>query len=539
MAAVVAGGLRWRRPPPIRGAPSRAAVQRHAGTASSSAPGRRPGPAAPAAPPTVQWSACQGGGRPEGLPVRHRHGPARPEPSRRRHASGWRSTGIRRPGRRSDRSWSTRAVPASPGSTSCPDVVAEMPADLLARFDIVGFDPPGVDRTAPITCADGAGLDRYFSHRSRNRRRPPASPPWWPPTGRFGAGLPGAERRRAALREHRRRRPGHGRAAGGPRRRQAHLPGFLVRKPCWEPPTPISSRPTCGPWSSTACSTRPCRPSPRSTQQSAALDAQLQAFFAACAHVGLRLAARPAIRRPPSRPWWTGSAPTRCRPEAPSRRVGPAAVLYGHGRRRSTGRRRGPSWPRPSRRPARRRDRLPGALRRLHRPPEQRHLQQHLRGQRRRQLPGHPGPHPRPAIQADASRPPRRPRPCSGCWTSTGRSSARSGRSRRPGPIGPIRAAGSPPIVVVGSTGDPVTPVQLGPGAGRRTGPRRAADPGRRRPHGYGSSACIRTEVDRYLTSLAVPPRRAPAAQRLTAKLGADDNPDRHRRDRRPDPGPR
>ena len=63
------------------------------------------------------------------------------------------------------------------------------------RFDIVGFDPPGVARTAPITCLDSAGLGRYFHvdpgatnggrvrgpaggrpHPRRGLRRPGAAP---------------------------------------------------------------------------------------------------------------------------------------------------------------------------------------------------------------------------------------------------------------------------------------------------------------------------------------------------------------------------
>jgi pimeloyl-ACP methyl ester carboxylesterase len=37
-----------------------------------------------------------------------------------------------------------------------------MPNELLARFDVVSFDPPGVDRTAPIICLDSLGLQDYY-----------------------------------------------------------------------------------------------------------------------------------------------------------------------------------------------------------------------------------------------------------------------------------------------------------------------------------------------------------------------------------------
>lgn len=74
------------------------------------------------------------------------------------------------------------------------------------------------------------------------------------------------------------------------------------------------------------------------------------------------------------------------------------------------------------------------------------------------------------------------------------------------GHVGPITAAGSPPIVVVGSTGDPATPYaeaqalasQLQHGVLlTRVGDGHTA---------YPFSACIRSYVDAYLTKLTVPP---------------------------------
>jgi pimeloyl-ACP methyl ester carboxylesterase len=55
--------------------------------------------------------------------------------------------------------------PGGPGESGVdflPDAVAMMPAQLRQRFDVVGFDPPGTGRTAPIACLDQSGLDRYF-----------------------------------------------------------------------------------------------------------------------------------------------------------------------------------------------------------------------------------------------------------------------------------------------------------------------------------------------------------------------------------------
>jgi pimeloyl-ACP methyl ester carboxylesterase len=55
--------------------------------------------------------------------------------------------------------------PGGPGASGVDflsSLVPQLPADVQAAFDIVGFDPPGVGRTAPIRCLDSAGLSQYF-----------------------------------------------------------------------------------------------------------------------------------------------------------------------------------------------------------------------------------------------------------------------------------------------------------------------------------------------------------------------------------------
>ncbi|HEX4865852.1 MAG TPA: alpha/beta hydrolase, partial [Acidimicrobiales bacterium] len=52
--------------------------------------------------------------------------------------------------------------PGVSGVDSLPTLVAPMPASLLDRFDVVGFDPPGVARTEPIICLDSSGLQAYY-----------------------------------------------------------------------------------------------------------------------------------------------------------------------------------------------------------------------------------------------------------------------------------------------------------------------------------------------------------------------------------------
>ncbi|MDA8369007.1 MAG: alpha/beta hydrolase [Nocardiopsaceae bacterium] len=55
--------------------------------------------------------------------------------------------------------------PGGPGGSgydyvsAAADVISE---PVRARMDVVGFDPRGVGRSAPVTCLDAAGLDEYF-----------------------------------------------------------------------------------------------------------------------------------------------------------------------------------------------------------------------------------------------------------------------------------------------------------------------------------------------------------------------------------------
>jgi pimeloyl-ACP methyl ester carboxylesterase len=74
------------------------------------------------------------------------------------------------------------------------------------------------------------------------------------------------------------------------------------------------------------------------------------------------------------------------------------------------------------------------------------------------------------------------------------------------GHVGPIRAAGSPPIVVVGSTGDPVTPYGWAQSLSRQLANAVLLTRVGNGHTGYVNSSCIRTQVDRYLITLATPP---------------------------------
>ncbi len=43
-----------------------------------------------------------------------------------------------------------------------PAMVGALPSQMLQRFDVVAFDPPGVGRSDPVVCGTGAQLDRWY-----------------------------------------------------------------------------------------------------------------------------------------------------------------------------------------------------------------------------------------------------------------------------------------------------------------------------------------------------------------------------------------
>lgn len=53
--------------------------------------------------------------------------------------------------------------PGASGLTFLPEVAPQLNPTLRAHFDLIGFDPRGVGRSAPINCGPGANLDRYLS----------------------------------------------------------------------------------------------------------------------------------------------------------------------------------------------------------------------------------------------------------------------------------------------------------------------------------------------------------------------------------------
>ena len=420
-ALAIAGGGRCWRPAAAATAPSRA--PRHASPRPASSPATRPSPTGQTRRPRAplrRVRRCAGrrarAAPARGLPVRHRAGAARPGPSRRGDRSPWPSTATRPPGHKIGSLLVNPGGPGASGVDSLPTVVSRVAQRPAAHFDVVGFDPPGVARTAPITCLDSAGLGPVLPRSIRRRRPPPASTPWSPrpapsPPGceaRSGAELPYVSTVDAA------RDMDVLRAALGDS--QAHLPRLLLRHPPGgdlrravpDPRAGHGARrrprpgrpPITASWtnrsaaSTVSCSSSsPPAPAPRRVpwKPGGNLTAAFEALLAAGAG---QPAARPAARPGPSaRP----SCSTAPRPPC-------------------TRRRPGTTWPRPSRPPATATaptfsqlfDCYTGRQRR-------RELQQRVRGQRRHQLPAtRPAPPWRPD-PSRRSRRPRRPRPCSGC----------------------------------------------------------------------------------------------------------------------------
>ena len=64
---------------------------------------------------------------------------------------------------RSARCWSTPAARASPAPSSPPTRSGYFRPALLRYFDIVGFDPRGTGRSAPVDCLSDSDLDAYVA----------------------------------------------------------------------------------------------------------------------------------------------------------------------------------------------------------------------------------------------------------------------------------------------------------------------------------------------------------------------------------------
>jgi pimeloyl-ACP methyl ester carboxylesterase len=116
----------------------------------------------PAAATPISWHPCSGAAGPTGYQcatVAVPRDPAHPTPG------DTIGMAIDRSPATGSKIGSLLINPGGPGGSGVdflPEAVGFLGSDVKAHFDVVGFDPPGVDRTAPIVCADGPQLDAYY-----------------------------------------------------------------------------------------------------------------------------------------------------------------------------------------------------------------------------------------------------------------------------------------------------------------------------------------------------------------------------------------
>lgn len=113
--------------------------------------------------PSLTWSSCTGANGPKGLQCATLMVPRDPmHPG----VGGTIALALDRHPATGHKVGSLVYNPGGPGVSAVDElagIVSGMPKDLVSRFDIVGFDPPGVGHSAPITCLDSAGLTQYFA----------------------------------------------------------------------------------------------------------------------------------------------------------------------------------------------------------------------------------------------------------------------------------------------------------------------------------------------------------------------------------------
>jgi len=147
--------------------------------------------------PVLDWESCEGGFEcARALAPRDYRNPSGPRLS---------LALIRRPALDPERRIGSLFVnPGGPGGSGV-DLArysyADLPAELRRRFDLVGFDPRGVARSAPLRCWNSARYRRAFTEvRARTSSR---AFPRTVSEARLRPRVPAGERRPAPLRRHR------------------------------------------------------------------------------------------------------------------------------------------------------------------------------------------------------------------------------------------------------------------------------------------------------------------------------------------------
>jgi pimeloyl-ACP methyl ester carboxylesterase len=143
-------------------------------TTHQSSPGSTPGPtsspssgpaatAASGAPP-IHWTACHDSFGPSGYQCATIEVPRNPkDPTQ----AGTIGLALDRRPASGQKIGSLLVNPGGPGASGVdflPDAISIMPKSLLDRFDVVAFDPPGVARSAPVSCLGSAALEQYYNY---------------------------------------------------------------------------------------------------------------------------------------------------------------------------------------------------------------------------------------------------------------------------------------------------------------------------------------------------------------------------------------
>ncbi len=110
----------------------------------------------------IHWVPCTGGAGPSGYQCATIAVPRDPKDP----AKGTIGMALDRRPASGTRIGSLLVNPGGPGVSGVdflPSAVSLLNPVLLQHFDIVGFDPPGVGRTSPISCLSPAGLEQYYA----------------------------------------------------------------------------------------------------------------------------------------------------------------------------------------------------------------------------------------------------------------------------------------------------------------------------------------------------------------------------------------
>ncbi len=112
----------------------------------------------------LHWTRCSGGAGPSGYQCATVQVPRNPQDPA---SGGTVAMAVDRTAASGPKVGSLLIDPGGPGGSGVdflPQAVAMLPESFKKHFDVIGFDPPGVDRTAPVTCLGSVPLQQYFAY---------------------------------------------------------------------------------------------------------------------------------------------------------------------------------------------------------------------------------------------------------------------------------------------------------------------------------------------------------------------------------------